>query len=440
MIPSGAGFRNVALILMALLVSACGSSQSVDSASSGPVLVRGAGPDGSFYEPPANGSGKSVATQWPIVLSHPFSVTAELSFRGDTLDSSGSFDAYGVKKMLEAGGAVVYQPNKLAYASNETRGKLLYKKCAGTTLNEILCKGANPVEVDGIHLATKQYCSDPALRARHDYSSEDECRRKLQFNIICHSQGCPDSRYMLAAVRNEYSGELMYKHVVSWTSMAGANKGTAEADWAQEILLACITPGCRSIVLDLVFGEESLRQNEAIITNAGDSVIALTRKYMMQTTDMNCTPSAGTSCAPSFNQLYPLPVDPSHPIYYQTFTSRIENIDHPCYEGKKFVWQIVQDREGPNDGNISVDSQRFTTYGADGSGGATPVISRWISGTTSDPTRPHPGLNHMAYADSKVPGMNEGTLSCNGEDNSMYRFSRISLYRNIVAELVERGF
>lgn len=46
----------------------------------------------------------------------------------------------------------------------------------------------------------------------------------------------------------------------------------------------------------------------------------------------------------------------------------------------------------------------------------------------------------MAYADSRVPGMDEGRLSCSGEDNSMFRFSRLGLYRDIVAELVQRGY
>ena len=400
----------------------------------------GVGPDGRFYAPPGDGKGKSLATRWPIVLSHPYSLTAANSFRGDTLDSAGSFDAYGVKKMLESGGALVYQPDKLAYASSENRGQLLYKKCAGTTLDELLCKGSNPVEIDGIHLATQQYCADPALRARNGFSDESQCRRELQFNIICHSQGCLDSRYLLAAVRNEYSGELMYKHVASWTSMAGANKGTAQADVYLELSASCLAPGCNSPLFDLAMAADSMRQNQALILNGSDSAVALSRKYVLLTTDMDCTPDQGTVCAPSFNQLYPLPVDPTHPIFYQTFSSQIFNIDHPCYSSKKTNWQIVQDREGANDGNISVDSQMFTTYGWGNTGPATPVLPRWISGTTLDPAQPHPGLEHMAYCDLKVPGMNDGQLSCNGEDNRLYRFSRIALYRNIVAELAAAGY
>jgi hypothetical protein len=436
----------IGAISVLLLGAGCNSSQTDDevpastAALSAVTMPRGAGPDATFYGPPADGSGESVATHWPIVLSHPFSYTAENSFRGDTLDSSGSFEAYGIKKMLEAGGAVVYQPDKLAYASSENRGLLLYKKCAGMTLDELLCKGPNPVEVDGVHLATKQYCGDPALRGRNGFADEEECQKKLQFNIICHSQGCLDSRYMLAAVRNEYSGELMYKHVASWTSMAGANKGTAQADVYLEMSASCASPGCRSPLFDLALAADSLRQNNALVLNGSDSAVALTRKYILLTTDMDCDPGTGVVCAPSFNQLYPLPEDPDHPVFYQTFSSQVDNIEHPCYSGKKLNWQIVMDREGPNDGNISVDSQKFTTYGPGSTGLATPVTPRWVSGSSTDPAQPHPGLNHMAYADSKVPGMHDGALSCSGEDNSMFRFSRVNLYRDIVAELVERGY
>lgn len=401
-------------------------------------LIRGAGPDGRYYAPPADAAAANLPTHWPVVLSHAWSRTAETSFQGDEPRPGGEFDHYGVKKALEADGVVVYQPDKLAYASHERRGRLLYKKCAGTTIAEILCEGRSPRIVDGIHLAIRDYCGDPALRQRNHFADEAGCRRNLQFNIVCHSQGCADSRYMLAAVTNEYSGELMYKHVASWTSLAGANKGTAQADWVLEMLLACVTPGCRSLVLDAAFLVHSFTQNRALITGGSESVVALSRKYMLMTTDMDCTPGRGVECAPSFNQLYPLPRDPAHPILYQSFSSRIDDITHPCYHENRLFWEVVRQREGPNDGNISVDSQRFTTYGPGATGGATPVIPRWVSGVTENPARPHPGLNHMAYSSSRVPGI-EG-VSCAGEDNSAFHFSRIELYRNIVGELAGWGY
>lgn len=423
---------------LAQMLAACGSSTE-PAALDDPLLTSGAGPDGTFYAAPRDGSGQSVATRWPIVFSHPFSETAEQAFRGDSTNAAADGDAYGVKKMLEAGGAVVYQPDKLAFASNETRGQLLYRRCAGATLAEVLCTGNDPVEVDGIHLAIGQYCADPALRARNGYADEDQCHHQLQFNLICHSQGCPDSRYMLTAVRDEYTGEPVYRRIASWTSMAGANKGTAAADFYLKISGACLTPGCHSPVLDALLGAIGAYQNQALLFNSSESVIALSRKYMLDTTDMDCDP-ASRDCPPSFNQRYPLPVDPQHPVFYQTFSSQIDDISHPCYRDSRMNWQIVIDGEGANDGYISVDSQKFTTYGRDGSGGATPVVARWVTGNSIDPAHPHPGLDHMAYGHSEVPGMDQGRMSCAGEDNSRYRFSRVQLYRDIVAELVVRGY
>jgi triacylglycerol esterase/lipase EstA (alpha/beta hydrolase family) len=390
----------------------------------------------------ADGTGKSLATKWPIVLSHPFSFTAERAFRGDQLGTDGKFDAYGVKTALEAAGAVVYQPDKVAFGSNELRGQLLYRRCAGTTTKELLCEGSAPTVVDGIEHATVQYCSDPSLRARSGFSTEQACRSGLKFNVICHSQGCPDSRYMLAAVRQSFSGQLMYRHVASWSSLAGANKGTELGDFFVKASGTCTTDACRASLLDAVLGVTGLASNGYLLANSGDSVVALSRKYMLDSTDIGCTKSLLHSCPPSFNERYHLPVDAAYPVLYQTFNTVISDRKHPCFNDLRTSLQmaLLDSTEGPNDGYISLESQAFTTYGRDGSGGATPVVPRFITGTSSDPARPHPGLNHLAFANTKIPGLNGGGLSCAGENNSHLRFSRIGVFRDIVAELVERGF
>src|SRR3546814_16783143 len=124
---------------------------------------------------------------------------------------------------------------------------------------------------------------------------------------------------------------------------------------------------------------------------------------MLDTTDLECVP-ATAHCAPSVNQRYPLPVDPAHPVFYHSCRSQIDYVEHPCYRDSRANWQRVMDDEGANDGYISVDSQKFTTYGRDGSGGATQVIARWVSGVTLDPAHPHPGLDHMAYGHSEEIG------------------------------------
>jgi len=421
--------RALIVSCMALVLAGCGDSGSLPSTA--PVITPGP------VAPPTASPGAKT-THWPLLLSHAWSRTAGTAFQGDQKQPGAEYNLYGIKTVLEADGVTVFQPDKLAYASHERRGQLLYKKCAGRTIDEILCQGENPQVVDGVHKATLDYCAAPAQRARHGFADEAACQQGLQFNIICHSQGCADSRYMLAAVENEFSGKLMYHHVASWTSLAGANKGTAQADVVLEALAACLTDGCRSAVLDAGFGVDSFSKNQALILEGSESVVALTRKYMLHTTDMNCDP-ATTTCKPSFNMLYPLPEDPTHPILYQTFSGRIENINHPCYAANdRLYWEIVMSREGDNDGNISVNSQMMTTYGPGESGPRSPVIARFITGESRSPSQPHPGLNHMAYNDSDVPGI-EG-VSCAGEDNSMFRFSRVALYRQLVAELAAAGY
>lgn len=390
----------------------------------------------------ADGQGKSLATQWPIVLSHPFSYNAEMGFRGDTLQPDGKFNAYGVKQALEADGAVVYQPDKMAFASHEIRGQLFYKKCAGPSTIDRLCLGRNATVIDGIEHATLAYCSEARLRERSGFSSEEACRKGLKFNIICHSQGCPDSRYMMAAVRQSFSGELMYKHVASWSSLVGANKGTAIADFYLKISASCLTQACRTNLLDAVLGLAGVVSNNNLLARAGDSVVALSRRYMLDSTDIHCKPTATVKCPPSFNERYHLMSDEQHPVLYQTFNAVIRDRAHPCFKSWSNDWQmkLLDREEGENDGYISLESQRFTTYGRNGSGGSTPVVARDLAGYSLDPARVHPGLNHMAFADTPIPGMGNGTLSCKNEDNRHLRFSREAVYRDIVAELVERGY
>lgn len=385
-----------------------------------------------FSRPPT----AATATQWPILLSHAWSRTADTAFLGDTKISGGEYDAYGVKKALEADGAVVYQPNKMMYGSHEDRGSLLYKRCAGDTLAERLCQGKAPSIEDGLYAATVDYCGNSTHRQKHGFTSESDCHQKLQFNVICHSQGCPDSRYMLSAITHELTGRPVYHSIASWTSLLGANKGTAQADFVIEASASCLSDQCESPLLDLAFAVDEYSGNRFLNAEGSRSVIALSTKYMTMTTDMNCDPGKQT-CPPSFNQRYPLPEDPAHPIYYQTFSTSILDISHPCYQKDQFFWRIILDREGENDGNISVTSQAFEFYGPGSTGGRTPVKARYVYGDSLTTTRSHPGLNHMSLSSSDVPGL--PGVSCMGEDNSDFSFSRINFYRNVVTELANLG-
>lgn len=385
-----------------------------------------------FSRPPAS----PASTQWPVLLSHAWSRTADTTFQGDTQVPGGEYDAYGVKTALEADGVIVYQPNKMMYGSHEDRGSLLYKRCAGDTLDARLCKGRAPVVEDGFYAAMVDYCGSAVNREKHGFTSEGECYQKVKFNIICHSQGCPDSRYMMSAITNELTGRPLYQNVASWTSLLGANKGTAQADFVIEASASCLSDQCESPLLDLAFAVDEYSGNRFLNAEGSKSVVALSTKYMTVTTDMNCDPGKQT-CPPSFNQRYPLPEDLAHPIYYQTFSTSILDITHPCYQKDQFFWRIILDREGENDGNISVTSQAFEFYGPGSTGGRTPVKARYVYGDSLTTTRSHPGLNHMSLSSSDVPGL--PGVSCMGEDNSDFSFSRINFYRNVVTELANLG-
>ena len=379
-------------------------------------------------------------TRWPILLSHPFGNDATRSFRGDRQDQAGDFNPFGVKEALASRGAVVYQPDKISFGSHQTRGELLYRKCAGTTLSEMLCQGPDPKVVDGVHHAIVTHCASEALRARQGFADEASCRKGLRFNLICHSQGCVDSRYMMVAVRNAFSGLPMYRHIASWTSMAGANKGTAQTDLYLDLTAACVSAWCRAGFFDAFFTLMSWQYDRKEIHNGGESMIALSQRYMLDSMDYRCKPARGKTCAPSFNDTYRFPVDPAHPVLYQSFSITIDDIGHPCNRKHALIWRYLNLKEGPNDGNISLDSQRFTTYGRDGGGGRTPVIARPFVARSLDPNRPHPGMYHMAFSDYVVAGIGEGAASCGGEDNRHLRFSREAAFRDVVAELAERGY
>ncbi|MDZ4387718.1 MAG: hypothetical protein U0998_11095 [Moraxellaceae bacterium] len=383
-------------------------------------------------------SNSQLQTKWPILLSHPWSNTAESSFLGDTLDESGDFELYGIKNALELKGATVYQPDKVMYGSNENRGKLLYKRCSGDSLLERLCEQGDGEVIDGVHLAVKNYCEVTEKRQKLNFESIEACKKGLKFNVICHSQGCLDSRYMMAAITNEYSGEPMFKHVVSWTSLAGANKGTALADWVLDRLAICLTETCKSLILDLALGVNSFSANKSLILAGTESIQALSRHYILESTDMSCEPGRGRDCPPSFNQRYPLVNDPNNPILYRSYSIQIDDVTHPCFLAVRPFWEIVKHYEGVNDGYISVDSQQFTTYGAGTTGGVTPVIARHLSGISTKASKPHPGLDHMAFSSSKAPGL--PNVSCLGEDNSHLSFSRVMFFSELVAELVRDGY
>ena len=364
-----------------------------------------------------------LRTRYPIVLSHHWSGTADTAFLGDEWDGE-SFNTGGVKEALEARGAVVYLPDKVPFASHEDRGRLLYRRCEGDTLPEKLCEGEDAVTVDGVEWILLDYCGD-ADKRHPEYADFGDCIERVKINIICHSQGCPDSRYMIAAVTNRLSGRSMHEHVASWTSMAGANKGTALADWLLSLLGDRPPEGGATTPRGA--GLLGYELEDGLTREVYDSVVALTRKYMTRTTDMDCNPR-WSDCPPSFNQLYP-----NHPdVYYQTYSARVRRL-HASHAELGFLWAFLWVFEGPNDAYISLDSQRFTTAGPGRDQPPTFVVDRGV--ITGESTRwwaSHPGIAHMGFSTSRVAGL--------GPDAEHYQYSRVGMYEEIVADLKAMGY
>jgi hypothetical protein len=411
---------------------------------------------GLVYPSMSSAQSTASATRYPIFLSHHWGGSSTQSFFGDWDTSKNQFkQPFGIKQVLEADGAVVYQPDKIPFGDHILRGKLLYKKCKVTTpanlfannetqqrtVNEALCLGENPVVVDGVEKGMADYCADPGKRAGK-YASEDDCRKNIKINIICHSQGCPDSRYMISGMINQLSGKPMADHVASWTSLAGANKGTALAD-AFLGITAC-TSGCTdSFFGDLIsflgFSLAGSSQNGQLsVYNplAMDSVRSLTRKYMTQTMDLSCDPTR-RNCAPSFNMAYPI----SPKVFYQTYNFRMDRTDEcsKAYTSRRDVLWLL---DGTSDGLITVESQRFgsTGYGINSRNVFTNVMDRGIvMGEKLNPNAAsYPGMTHMVPSTHPTAGMTGAP--CAASTAGDYYFSREKLYKDIVHDLKTRGF
>ncbi|MDY6921238.1 MAG: hypothetical protein SV765_13615 [Pseudomonadota bacterium] len=379
-------------------------------------------------------AGDAAATRWPIVLSHHWSESAAKAFAGTEWGPDG-YTPMGVKQALEAEGAVVYQPDKVPFGANEVRGRLLYKKCAGRTLTDMLCEGENPQVIDGVLPAMEGYCSDPN-QGLAQFPSAAQCLREVKINIICHSQGCPDSRYMIAAIQNELSGKPMHQHVASWTSVAGINKGTPLADLWLGLVPRCSWPDCKPGLLEASLAIDGFFETGYWLEGGHESVVALSRKYMTRTMDIWCNPRR-EECPPSFNQAYP-----NHPdIYYQSYSSYLSWI-HSCYADKHLQgWFLVGLLEGRNDGWVSLDSQRFLTAGDQPDAPPTYVVDRGIvRGTSNWFWLPHPGISHMGFTNDKVPGLGERDCLGFAYDPDVFHWDREAFYLDVVKDLKAMGY
>ncbi|HNR88121.1 MAG TPA: alpha/beta hydrolase [Spirochaetota bacterium] len=235
---------------------------------------------------------KKCNTKYPIILSHGMGVRDSIL---------GVNYWYGIPDALRDEGARVYISNQNAFGSHAQRGEQLRAYIMG-------------------------------VLALYNYNTK--------VNIIGHSQGTLDSRYVIATPITYTVGGKTYTRkmsdfIASWTGIAGPNRGSAVAD----VILGALPNGTHTTV-------------GAIINAAGwlmgdvkpDSLGAarnLTRDYMCNV----------------FNKAYP-----DQPgVYYQSWAAKIKTLTADCVLIEP-THLILKFYEGDNDGLVSVSSAKWGNF------------------------------------------------------------------------------
>lgn len=398
----------------------------------------------------AYATGDTCSTKYPVVLSHNWSGEYEMeqtnreAFTGDEFlcnnwssNNKKCFEPGGIEQALKDEGAYLIIPNKVPYGSNEFRGKLLYEKCMENPLIRteedefhMACGNSTMEPIDGIRKGLMEYCSVPENYGSL-YANYTDCMERIKINIICHSQGCLDSRYLMASIMNKDSGKPMYDHVASWTSVAGINTGSILGDYGITF------DNFFQLILNF-FGF-----NDTIPSGFCDSLIALSNKHVTESIDYyycddNNLPHYNNNYSEeSFNDLYPLPENKG--IFYQTYYGYISRM-HMYYLSMVPFRDLIFLYEGLNDGYTSIQSQKFLNYGKNSSSTRTPILEEnvhHVNGEKSDTfwcnnfVPEHPGISHMGFTNEWVPGLSD--------NDECYNWSREQLYIDITQDLKNRG-
>ncbi len=291
------------------------------------VIFHDTGPEKSRDPVPV--LGENCRLKYPLVLSHHWGVewrpggdaaadptpNPELPPRNNPPDSpelrgrdTGGFYRYfssDIVERLRDRGVTVYIADKTPFTSLEERARQL----RGTVLRALQETGAEKV------------------------------------NIVGHSQGCQDSRYMISNLRRFDPGDPGYngpqdfpmgEKVASWTGLAGEVEGTIISDLALWIFdtswdmhesnimesapPSMQNPGGRNIL------KEKFRQ----------SLVSLTPGYMKN--EFSATDYPG--------------------VYYQSYAARIRR-PRPEWGGTRPYWFLLKLTGGGNDGYTTVESQSY---------------------------------------------------------------------------------
>ncbi|MCP4136141.1 MAG: hypothetical protein GY754_34540 [bacterium] len=289
--------------------------------------------------------GTDCKTKYPVVLSYHWGGTVPGTSHNGTPTSGklGSFNL-GMVEALEAQGASVLIADKY----DQVKGRY-------DTTEERANKLAAAIE---------QFL-DETRPADWDEASMG----KWKVNLIGHSQGAVDARYMIAKL-NAGDGTPMHELVATYTSLAGIHGGSLLADLAVDAKEK-IGEEMLSSLITLFFDDDV----DEAIANPGfwPSMECLTTDYMAV---LNA-------------ELTPIETGLSDVVYRKSYAAKIKShsLCSEYWPEAYLAWKYIKDHDdgGDNDFFVTVEDQTF---------GATEVLTGadWFM-----------GIPHMAFSTMAMP-------------------------------------
>jgi hypothetical protein len=345
----------VILILLIAIITICVVTVSSD--------IRGAVPSGHAPDALVN---KNCATKYPVVIAHHWGPPRykEKDARGNTLE----YFYRPVTEVLRRNGAdVQVAVYSYDYDTTPARARELKK------------------------FIYSQYIDNRAYMAQWSRKHPGE---KFKINLVGHSQGCQDSRYMI-------SNEGMAEMTASWTGMAGESRGTPMADLGIA-LYDHLLPGALEDRLFRAMSPDTLGDREQV-RRFIESVRCLTEDYMLSEGDYG---PDGTFAGRGFKADY------APTVYYQNWAAKVKWMPSE-WSGLYPLWKYIQIKRGDNDIYTPISSQIHDTKF---------VVNRGILEGADWCA----GVHHMAFTGS----LNQANPG----------FGQEQFWIDLLSDLRERGF
>lgn len=240
----------------------------------------------------AGGSSSSVPTKYPVILVHGIAM--------NDINILGVDYFYGVKSALEDEGYTVFVTKQDCFNSTASRAQEVF--------NELLY-----------------------IKATHPSYTK--------FNIVAHSQGALDARYLVSNLSAVVNGKVVRGSdlVASITSISGVHRGSPVADAVLGILPSGASRDIAAGIVNLFW--KVFFKNET--PNAEAAIINLSTSFMLNTFNPNVKNVTG--------------------IYYQSYAGRIKTFT-PTAIVSTPLNLYISSVDGPNDCMVSVNSAKWGNF------------------------------------------------------------------------------